>query len=649
MSQEFTDIKTLNQIIEQYNPFTSKVAAQHNIWSSDDPSIVESINQNAFNSVVKLIDDVDTGKSSASGALLVGERGLGKTQLLARLHHHLNEKDKAFFVYMGEYENLDAIKTEFLQAIVYSLKRNYRANVTQWQVLAAEMYFDARGNRPCSVEHLVKQFPSVLAKNPNLIKSWTNGIAQKCPDVKNVFLIRAILWTLFPDAAPFAAMWLAGKKLSEEEAKSLGLPIDREVDSFSYTCDLINLINRYKTIVFCFDELDILQVNSQMLSTVQVVLELAKYLQNNIKRIVVLLAVFPQTLQDDIKRITSSLSSEIRAAYDRVENEIYLEPLDAQTSLSLINHRLQQFYKTHNVNPSNPFYPFERDSLCQVFASERATARQVLRWCEENWTPQPPIVIPNGTDNPHIEKPHPLKLINRIEECYKEQAIEINDRVDEFLTDNSDKISKALRFAFDHLVDQVVDELRVFEVIDEQDRAYKEIVPFKLRVRKAENKKGAFTFIGIAVVQKTGGALTSTLSKLVEFNKLNQTRACIVRSNDIKGDRAKEYALAILQNGGEWVALQREHIAPIFALQALSEKLEQYDLRLEEILGYAEDHQILTANPLIQEILSKPEGKPPKNAKLSDINSLASIPKISIAQESSEDSDIQMDDSLFNE
>jgi hypothetical protein len=81
----------------------------------------------------------------------------------------------------------------------------------------------------------------------------------------------------------------------------------------------------------------------------------------------------------------------------------------------------------------------------------------------------------------------------------------------------------------------------------------------------------------------------------------------------------------------------------------LSEKLEQYDLRLEEILGYAEDHQILTANPLIQEILSKPEGKPPKNAKPSDINSLASIPKISIAQESSEDSDIQMDDSLFNE
>lgn len=625
-----TDIKILNQLIEQYNPFSAKVTAQHNVWSHDYAGVAE-INQNAFNSVLKLIDDVDTGKSTSEGAAIIGERGLGKTQLLARLHHHLNANDKAFFVYMGEYDNLDLIKSEFLQSLVYSLKREYRPNLTQWQSLAAAMYFDARGNTPCSAEHLVKQFPSLLEKDSNKINAWTNGIAKKCPDIKNVFLIRAILWTLLPEAAPFAAMWLAGKKLAEEDAKSLNLPVDREPDSFAYTCDLLNLITRYKTIVFCFDELDTPQVNSQMLTLVQVVIDLAKYLRNNIKRIVILLSVFPQTLQEDILSAQSSVSSQTRAAYDRFDHQIRLEFLDEQSSLALIKHRLQQFYKQHDVIPPDSFYPFQEDKLRQDFASERATSRQVLRYCEENWTPQPPITI------------------NRVEECYKEQLLDINDRLDEFLTDDSGKISMALRFAFSHLIDEVVEDLRVFEVVEEQDKKYNNLVPFKIKVRKAENITGPFTFIGIAVIQKTGNALTSALSKLVEFNKIKQTRACMVRTEDIRGAKAQDYALKLLIDGGEWVAMVVEQIAPLLALQALADKLEQYELTPEQVKEYVKSKKLLTENALIKEILSKPEGTPPKNAKPSNINNFASIPQSLSVQDNGEDSDLQADDSFLTE
>ncbi|CAN1213467.1 Metal-dependent hydrolases of the beta-lactamase superfamily I [Tumidithrix helvetica PCC 7403] len=626
-----TDIKILNQLIEQSNPFSAKVTAQHNVWSHDYSGVAE-INQNAFNSVLKLIDDVDTGKSTSEGAALIGERGLGKTQLLARLRHDLNTNNKAFFVYMGEYDNLDLIKVEFLQAIVYSLKREYRPNVTQWQALAAAMYFDARGNTPCSVEHLISQFPKILANKPELVNSWTKGIAAKCPDIKNVFLIRAILWTLLPEAAPFAAMWLAGKKLSEESAKSLGLPVDRETDSFAYTCDLLNLIARYKTIVFCFDELDTPQVSSQMLTIVQVVIDLAKYLRNNIKRIVILLAVFPQTLEEDILSAQSSVSSQIRAAYDRFDHQIRLEFLDEQSSLALIKHRLQQFYKHHDVVSPDSFYPFQEDKLRQIFASERATARQVLRWCEENWAPI-------GIDPP----PPPS-----IAECFKEQMKEIYDRIDE-IVDDSDKISKALRFAFNHLVDKVVEDLRVFEVVEEQDKKFSDLIPFKIKVRKAENQNGPFTSIGVAVIQKTGNALTSALSKLVEFNNLKQTRACMVRSENISGATAQNHALTLLKDGGEWVAMVVEQIAPLLALQALAEKLEQYELTPEQVMEYVDSEKLLTENALIKEILSKPEGKPPKTAKPSDINKLASIPQSLSVQDNSEDIDLQADDSLLTE
>lgn len=639
-TEQATDIKVLNQVIEQNNPFSAKVTAQHSVWSHDYSGVAE-INQNAFNSVLKLIDDVDIGKSVSEGALIVGERGLGKTQLLARLHHHLNRNDKAFFVCMGEYDNLDAIKTEFLQSLVYSLKREYRPNVTQWQALAAAMYFEARGNTPCSVEHLIHQFPSIVAKTPNLISLWTNGITKKCPDVKNIFLIRAILWTLLPEAAPFAAMWLAGKKLSEESANSLGLPVDREVDSFSYTCDLLNLITRYKTIVFCFDELDTPQINGQMLTLIQVVIDLAKYLRNNIKRIVILLAVFPQTLEEDIISAQSSVSSQIRAAYDRFDQKIPLEFLDERASLALIEHRLKQFYGQNNLIPPDSFYPFQENELRKTFAGERATARQVLRWGEENWAPAPPIDIDLPTDP---DPTPPPKKIDRVSDCFQEQLKEIYDRIDE-LSDDSDKITKALRFAFNHLTNQVVDDLRLFEVLDEQDKNYNDIIPFKVKVRKAANQNGPFTFIGIAVIQKTGVSLTSALSKLVKFNNLSQTRACMVRSEDISGARAQDYALTLLNEGGEWVSMVADQIAPLLALQALTEKLEQYELTQEQIIEYVERERFLTSNALIQEIMSKPEGKPPKNMKPSDINKLASIPQSLPVQDNSEE--VNLDDNSF--
>ena len=647
MTQEVTDNKTLNQIIEQYNPFTFKVTTQSSVWNQEYSGVPE-INQNAFDSILKLIDDVDTGKSQSEGAAIVGERGLGKTQIFARLHHHLNSTDKAFFVYMGEYDNLEVIKSEFLQALVYSLKREYCPNVTQWQALAAEMYFDARGDRPCPIENLVKQFPNILGKNPNLVNIWTNGIAKKCPDVKNVFLIRAILWTLLPETAPFAAMWLAGKTLSDESAKTLGLPNDRETDSLSYAFDLLNLIIRYKTIVICFDELDAPAVCPRTGNTLaQVIASLAKDIRNNVNRLVILLSIFTETLRDQFRT-----DAEVGAS-DRFERKIMLEALNEQASLALIEHRLLNFYKQHNVVPPHSFYPFEKDKLIGVFSKERATARQVLRYCESNFTPPEPIRIEvDTTGGQVIPPPPPPPRDSPVEEYYQQQLQDIqsdSDRLEANLLEDADKITKALRFAFGHLVEQVVDELKVFEVIDEQEKICKEIVPFKLKVRRAENRKGPFTFIGIAVIQKTGGALTNTLSKLVEFNKLPQTRVCIVRSNDISGGKAKEYALAILQNGGEWVALQVEDIAPILALQALSDKKDQYELSLDKILCYAKEHQILTENPLIQEILSKPEGVPPKNAKPSDVNSHVNVPKSSKAQESNEDSDIQMDYSLFNE
>lgn len=97
------------------------------------------------------------------------------------------------------------------------------------------------------------------------------------------------------------------------------------------------------------------------------------------------------------------------------------------------------------------------------------------------------------------------------------------------------------------------------------------------------------------------------------------------------------------------MAMIIDQIVPILALQALAEKLEQYDLTSEQVIEYVDSEKLLTENALIKEILSKPEGKPPKNAKPSDINRLSSIPQPSSVQDNGEDVDLQADDSLLTE
>ncbi len=193
----------LNELIIQNNPFSAQVATEFGVWS-DDRIDVSSIHQTAFASIVDLIERVENevvnskGVSSTDltigGIALLGERGVGKTQLLGRLRQHLSKQNNALFVYMAEYEALDQIKSEFLTTLVYSLKRECRPGVTQWQEIAASMFFEAKGDKPCTVEHLVKIFPGILQKNPKTVADWTNHIAKKLPEIDNAYLIRAILY-----------------------------------------------------------------------------------------------------------------------------------------------------------------------------------------------------------------------------------------------------------------------------------------------------------------------------------------------------------------------------------------------------------------------------------------------------------------------
>jgi Cdc6-like AAA superfamily ATPase len=294
----------IDNAIKNSNPFSIKFVDQHHIWGASFPDVPE-INAHISDAVFNAIDQVSKNELPSIGIIISGEKGLGKTQIISRIRHRLQTEEKAFFVYMGNYGDLDCIKSEFLQTLTSSLKRIGVEGVMQWQELAANMFFTAKGDRPCTPKELASgRFASIVNHNPKTPENWANGICSRKTELNNPYLVKAILWTLSENHAPYAISWLAGQELTQVKADELGLPNNSqktELATFKTTCELLSLIGNYSNLVFCFDELDDPSCNTNGFTRAQVVAALAKDLRNLINKCVLLMAMYPATLRDEIK------------------------------------------------------------------------------------------------------------------------------------------------------------------------------------------------------------------------------------------------------------------------------------------------------------------------------------------------------------
>ena len=296
--------ENIDDAIKNGNPFSIKFVDQHHIWGASFPGVPE-INAHISDAVFNAIDQVSKNEIPSIGIIISGEKGLGKTQIISRIRHRLQTEGRAFFVYMGNYGDLDSIKSEFLQTLTSSLKRIGVEGVMQWQELAANMFFTAKGDRPCTPKELASgKFAAIVNHNPKTPENWANGICARKPELNNPYLVKAILWTLSENHAPYAISWLAGQELTQAKADELGLPNNSqktELATFKTTCELLSLIGNYSNLVFCFDELDDPSCNTNGFTRAQVVAALAKDLRNLINKCVLLIAMYPNTLRNEIK------------------------------------------------------------------------------------------------------------------------------------------------------------------------------------------------------------------------------------------------------------------------------------------------------------------------------------------------------------
>jgi hypothetical protein len=118
--------------------------------------------------------------------------------------------------------------------------------------------------------------------------------------------------------------------------------------------------------------------------------------------------------------------------------------------------------------------------------------------------------------------------------------------------------------------------------------------------------------IGVAVLQHSNGrAVGAGMWRLIDYERFDLTRGCLVRSKEKKIRRAWDsYGYLnklVKQYGGEWVYLNKDEIRPLIDIYFVYQNRNHYQLNEEQILEYAQN--ITRINPLLLEILSDPSGQ----------------------------------------
>ncbi len=453
-----------------------------------------------------------------------------------------------------------------------------------------------------SPEIILKQFPGVIAKRPGLIDQLTSKICQLKPDIRDPYVVQAILWTLASDRSIFAINWLSGRELTQTQADAMGLPVtreeDQEVRALGIASQILDLIGSYQTIVICFDETEPKSTNAKGLTTPQVIALLAKDLYSKLKRGILILSVQPETWRDQVRAMPGAGS-----VVDRIGEKYFdLKALNSDDVVAVVSTWLKPFYAAKGLIPPTSTYPFNEDEL-REFGKERPIVRKVLKWCAENWK------APGG-ETLSVDPPNAL---HKIEVAFQEQMLALDDNIDDCFED-SGLISYALFVGFWSLEGQQVGQVIVKEVQyiegKSADQGY-----LSFRIIGQDNGKPCN--IGVSVLQESGGHfVNAALKRLIDYEKFGFTRGCLVRSKAINKNTQAHQKLETLltELGGEWVLLRAKDIKPLLAIALVFDACEEYEFDEEQVFEFMRQQKIAESNYLIQEILSDPSGQIPNSA-----------------------------------
>lgn len=622
-SSDVSPIEALNAAIQSHNPFINAgIVKEQDVWGKGFPD-VPTLNAHASDAVFQAIELVRTSQSSqdkVTSIAITAQQGVGKTHILSRIRHRLEQEGSALFVYAGvnNYTDLTLVKYQFQQTLADSLSHTGSQGVMQWQEVAAalanEGFKEISPSAPSlSPQELIERFDKVSVswsvKNKNLMNRLTKEVLKTKVNA-DPYIVRAILWTLSETQKSFAIKWLSGDELAQSNAEALGLPNpskttqDREAEALKTVQQILNLVSYYNPVVICFDEIDVKNnSNDDGFTTELVIADLVKRLHDTLEHselgqgIVIITVMLPDTWRDKLKDMPGGTPDRISKYTQR--KPIDLRHISSDSLIDLVTLWLTDFYKSKNLNSLDPLYPFEESKL-REFGEGRPTVREALKWCAENFVG---------------EKPLPKIPFERFELALQRQKeIDIGDYLE-----NNDLIADALRFSFEALIGQTLkiqtetgeisNEVTVEDVTEIEPKSMnKGWINFKII---AKEKDSSFR-IGVAVLQHSNGkAVGAGMWRLTEYETFDLTRGCLVRSKEKKISEnwgSYKYLNKLLQElGGKRVHLNPEEIKQIIDLYFVYGKSDNYKLDNGQIVEFVKP--IIAKNLLIQEILSNPSSE----------------------------------------
>jgi hypothetical protein len=378
----------------------------------------------------------------------------------------------------------------------------------------------------------------------------------------------------------------------------MGLPSqnqeDKEAEALQTVCQILDLIGDYRTLVICFDELESTDCNERGFTRAQVAALLAKDLYGKIKRGVLMMAMYPLTWTNQIRAVP-----EAQAVTDRIGNKTFdLNHLNADGVVAVVSHWLKYFYEKKGLTPPNPVYPFNEGELREL-GKEKPIIRAVLNWCAENWK------VDKGDEL--LKDP-----LHKVEIAFNEELAALEKSIDNYLEDNA-TLADALRLGFLTLAGETIERVQIERIEDVQaksaDKGY-------LHFRIVGKEDGKVVKIVVAVVQNSGAKFVSaTLKRLIDYQKFDMTRGCLVRTKAVNPKtKGQEYLDQLLSKelGGEWVMLRSEDIKPLLAIRSVSNSPDDFEVSEEQIKAFVSREKIVFDNNLIHEILSDPSGQLPE-------------------------------------
>jgi hypothetical protein len=604
-NSSFSSIENLNVALLNQNPFAKPPFLNAgDVWG-EELFDVETINAHASDAVFQALAQIRAGQYPTTSITISAQNGTGKTHVISRIRHRLQEHGGGLFVYANEYGNISQIKQGFQGILAESLGNIGRDGVTQWQELATAMANNAlKVSKPnAKVFSSQKFLQEFKAGTPKKIKSWVKDLTRLFLQAKSVNdpdIVKAIFWTFSEDQSLFAIKWLKGQELAQYKANELELP--SQCQSFKAVLQILDLISEYNELVICFDELDRPDTFDDMsgLHISQIVAGLIKDLFQNLKRGVILSVMMPDTWNNRIKQLPGGVSDKVSAYGKPIE----LKYMDGESIINLVTFWLDKYYERQNLIPPEPIYPFSKIQLSEL-GKGRPTVREVLKWCRDNC--QLPIVKPDDSNNVK-------SICNPVEIAFTKE-LETDTR--SYLEDNY-LLADAILFGFQSLIGQTVERVTVQEATDKvKKRGGKDdYINFKVTVKD----KGTDVNIGVAVLQYAGGkGLGAGLKRLNDYQTFNLTRGCLVRSQSkkITSYLEQKYLVPLIkQQGGEYVPLKEDEIKPLLAIRAVHQKREvDYGVSEEQIFNFiaekGAEKMLGASNPLLREILSDPSYQVP--------------------------------------